>query len=214
MHIVEGILSPPVIVVGTLCAAAGVGIGLKKMDANDVPRVGVLTAAFFVASLVHVSFGVASAHFILNGLLGILLGWAAFPAIFIGLTLQTLFFGFGGISVLGVNTLTMALPAVGCYYIFRPYIQLDVTKKQRALSGGALTGMLAGIFAVAGAAILFSLVLLSGGPEFMTAAGAILVAHLPIMVMEGIATGTILSYLLRVRPEVFNLTALPEASNA
>lgn len=261
MHIEEGILSPPVLIAGTVCAAAGVAMGLKKMDAQDIPRVGVLTATFFVASLIHVPFGVASAHLILNGLLGILLGWVAFPAIFIGLTLQTLFFGYGGLSVLGVNTLTMALPAVLCHYLFRPTLEtqsgarslplllsmgglgvlgvllfrsggqyllfltfalivigapfvLELFKKQRSMSAGVLTGVFTGIYAVAGSGILFSTVLLLSGREFQLAAGGILVVHLPLMLVEGIATATILSFLLRVRPEVFNLATLPEANNA
>ena len=39
---------------------------------------GLLGAAFFVASLIHVPIGFSSAHLILNGLLGVVLGWAAF----------------------------------------------------------------------------------------------------------------------------------------
>ena len=46
------------------------------------------TPAIFVASLVHVPVGPSSMHLVLNGLLGLLLGWAAFPAILVGLLLQ------------------------------------------------------------------------------------------------------------------------------
>ena len=55
-------------------------------------------------------------HLILNGLLGLLLGWAAFPAILVGLALQALLFQYGGLIVLGVNTFNMAMPAVVCHY--------------------------------------------------------------------------------------------------
>jgi cobalt/nickel transport system permease protein len=46
------------------------------------------------------------------GIVGLRLGWGAFPAILVALTLQTVFFRFGGITTLGVNTVSMAMPAV------------------------------------------------------------------------------------------------------
>ena len=54
----------------------------------------------------------SSAHLILNGLLGVVLGWAAFPVIFVALLLQAVLFQFGGFTVLGVNTATMGLGAL------------------------------------------------------------------------------------------------------
>ena len=97
MHISEGVLSPPVLVAGAALTAAGVAMGLRKMDNEKIPRVAVLTAAFFVASLIRVPLGPSSVHLILNGLLGLVLGWAAFPAILVGLALQAILFQFGGL---------------------------------------------------------------------------------------------------------------------
>ncbi|MBT8490440.1 MAG: energy-coupling factor ABC transporter permease, partial [Deltaproteobacteria bacterium] len=85
MHISEGVLNMPVLVTGFACAAAGVAIGVKKMDADNIPKIAVLSAAFFVASLIHVPMGFVSVHLVLNGLVGILLGWTAFPAIMVAL---------------------------------------------------------------------------------------------------------------------------------
>ena len=107
-HVVDGILSTPVIVAGTAMAAVGIAVGLRRVDGVRLPPVS--RAAFFVASLVHVPLGPSNAHLILNGLLGIVLGLAALPAIFVGLFLQALFFGYGGITVLGVNTIVMGVP--------------------------------------------------------------------------------------------------------
>ena len=73
MHISEGVLSAPVLTTGAVLAAVGVAVGLKKMDDERVPQVGVLSAAFFVASLIHVPVGPSAAHLVLNGLLGLLL---------------------------------------------------------------------------------------------------------------------------------------------
>ena len=88
------------------------------MDHDQIAKVGILAAAFFVASLIHVPLGPANAHLTLNGLVRLLLGWGAFPAILVALSLQTTFFQFGGLTTLGVNTLIMAFPAVSCYLIF------------------------------------------------------------------------------------------------
>lgn len=67
MHIAEGVLSAPVLITGAVVAAAGVAYGLKKIQANHFMLAGLLGAAFFVASLIHVPIGFSSAHLILNG---------------------------------------------------------------------------------------------------------------------------------------------------
>ena len=112
MHISEGVLSPAVLGAGAVLAAAGIVIGLRKLDYDRLMTVAILAAAFFVGSLIHVPIGPSSVHLILNGLLGMLLGWAAFPSIFVALMLQAILFQYGGITVLGVNTFNMAFPAV------------------------------------------------------------------------------------------------------
>ena len=118
MHISEGILSGPVLISGVVLAAAGTAIGLKKLDYERIPRAAILSAAFFVASLIHVPIGPSSVHLILNGIIGLILGWGAFPVILVALVLQAVFFQFGGITTLGVNTMIMAFPAIICYYLF------------------------------------------------------------------------------------------------
>ena len=95
MHIAEGVLSAPVLLTGAVVAAGGTSIGLKKIDYDRIMTVALLAAAFFVASLVHIPIGPASGHLLLNGLMGVILGWGAFPAILVGLFLQALLFQFG-----------------------------------------------------------------------------------------------------------------------
>lgn len=97
MHISEGVLSPAVLGAGAVLAAAGIVIGLRKLDYDRLMTVAILAAAFFVGSLIHVPIGPSSVHLILNGLLGMLLGWAAFPSIFVALMLQAILFQYGGI---------------------------------------------------------------------------------------------------------------------
>ena len=85
MHIQEGALSGStegivVLCAGAALAAAGTALGLRKMDYQRVPQVAMLSSAFFVASFIHVPVGPTNVHLVLNGLAGLILGWAAFPA--------------------------------------------------------------------------------------------------------------------------------------
>jgi cobalt/nickel transport system permease protein len=199
MHISEGVLSAPVLVVGALLTAGGTALGLKKMDYERIPEVAVLSSAFFVASLIHVPIGPASAHLILNGLVGLLLGWMAFPSILVALGLQALLFQFGGFTTLGVNTLNMAVPAIIAYYLFN----LPVRKGNRLLS--IISGVAAGVTGVGVGALLVTLTLVSTGESFFPVARLVLFIHLPVMVVEGIITAFCVTFLKRVKPEILEV---------
>lgn len=194
MHISEGVLSAPVLVTGALLSLAGLAIGLSKIKNEDIPKVAVLSSAFFVASLIHVPVGPTSAHLVLNGLIGMLLGWAAFPSIFVGLLLQALVFQFGGLTTLGVNTFSMAMPGVLAYYVFRKLLGKG---KNLAFIGGFLGGALSLLLA----AVFVSIALVETEKSFITVAGTLLAMHLPIAAIEGIITGFVVIYLKKVKPE-------------
>ena len=110
-HIPDGVLSAPVLITGVVVSFAGCAHALRRLEPDQIPQTAMLAAVFFIAALIHFPVGPTSVHLILNGLTGVALGWAAFPAILVGLSLQALMFGFGGVIVLGVNTMTMAAPA-------------------------------------------------------------------------------------------------------
>lgn len=193
MHISEGVLAAPVLLSGAVLTVAGTAVGLKRMDYDHIMSVAILSAAFFVASLVHVPVGPSSAHLILNGLLGLVLGWAAFPSILVALLLQAVLFQFGGLTVLGLNTFTMAAPAVLCHYLFRPLL----------LNGKASVGaFLVGFCSVLLSALLAGGALALSGDAFVPVAGGLVATHVPIMVAEGFITMFTYSFLARVKPEI------------
>ncbi|CAB5128164.1 Substrate-specific component NikM of nickel ECF transporter [Olavius algarvensis associated proteobacterium Delta 3] len=194
MHISEGILSGPVLLSGAALAVVGTGIGLKQMDYDRVAQAGVLSASFFVASLIHVPIGPSSIHLILNGVVGLLLGWGAFPAILVALVLQAILFQYGGITTLGVNTVLMALPAVLCYYLFIPMIRSD--KKGVFLTGAFFVG--SGAILLSGIIVALSLVFT--GESFLEAAALVVAAHVPIMVIEGVITMFCVGFIKKVQP--------------
>lgn len=202
MHISDGVLSESLVgqallAGGAVLALAGTGVGLSKLDFERVPRVAVLTSAFFVASLVHVKVGPTSVHLILNGLVGVILGWAAFPALLIGLFLQAIFFGHGGITTLGLNLFNFAVPALLCFALFARSIR-------RRGNGRAafLFGFAAGALAILLSSLLLAAQLLLTGEEFELIAQGVFLAHLPIAAVEGFVTAAAVSFITRVRPEL------------
>jgi cobalt/nickel transport system permease protein len=197
MHISEGVLTAPVLGSGAVLTLAGLALGLRKMDHEKLPEVGVLSSVFFVASLVHVPIGPSAAHLVLNGVCGILLGWLAFPAIFVGLTLQAVLFGFGGLTTLGVNTLNMAFPAVLVGYLCRRFIR----SPHRAVRAVAEFIAGAGAIVLSGLMVAASLVL-ALGQSIDSAARLIFLAHVPVMIIEGIITVFVVEFIRKVRPEM------------
>lgn len=196
------------LITGAVLAASGLAYGLRKMDNDHLPRVALLSAAFFVASLIHIPLGPAAAHLVLNGLVGILLGWVAIPAIFVALLLQAILFQFGGLTALGVNTVVMAGPAVligglGGWILRRK------GNPSTALVG--LVGAVAGGGCILLSGLLLGLVLVFSGQEFITTAKVVVVAHLPIMALEAVITAAALSFLVKVRPAMVGLNG-PVAS--
>ncbi|MBO9402468.1 cobalt transporter CbiM [Shimia sp. R9_3] len=197
MHIVDGALSNPVVIGGALAAVGGIAMGLRSLDLDRIPAAGVLSASFFVASLIHVPIGPSSVHLILNGLAGLLLGWAAFPALFVGLLLQAVFFGFGGLTVLGINAVNIAFPAVLAWMLFGRLIGRGSPVQ------GAIWGGIGGAFAIAATTALVAVSLALSGEEFITAAKLVFFAHIPVMVIEAVLTGFAVLLARKVKPELF-----------
>lgn len=199
-HIPDGVLSMPVLAAGVAVSAAGCAYGLKRLHPDRIPQVGVLSSVFFVASLVHFPVGPSSVHLILNGLMGVALGWAAFPAILVALLLQAVLFGFGGLVVLGVNVMNMAVPAVLCGLTFRRVRRSFPGNTRAAVAAATLAGA-AGVL-LTGLAVAASLAL--SGREFLTAAHLVVLTHLPVMVIEAVFTAAAVGLVLRVKPAVLD----------
>jgi len=199
MHISEGILSAPVLLAGAALTATAVGYSLKKMEHKEVPKVAILSSVFFVASLIHVPLGPTSVHLILNGIIGVLLGWSAFPAILVALALQGVLFQFGGITTLGVNTFNMAFPAIICFYLFN-----------RGVKGennfiALMMAFVCGFLAVLLSGVMVAVALVFTGEPFMQVAKLVLIAHLPVMILEGVLTVFCIGFLRKVRPEILDI---------
>lgn len=192
MHIAEGVLSLPVLAVGVSIAAAGTAYGIRKLPSEAVPRCGVVSAALFVASLIHINLGVSSVHLVLNGLGGLFLGWSLFPAYLVALLLQAVLFQFGGLVVLGVNTSVMAGPGVLAGLFARYLLSREVPPP--------LCGFIAGAGGVIGAAVAVAGALVFEGEAFRATALLLVGANIPIALIEGIVTAFIVAFLSRTAP--------------
>lgn len=200
-HIPDGILSLPVLLGGGGLAAAGLALGLRRLDDREIAETGILAAVFFVVSLVSIPIGPSTIHLLLGGLMGVVLGWRAFPAVFVGLLLQAVMFGFGGLTTLGVDTVDMALPGVVAAALARPFLAAD-----RPARAAVLGGLVAAL-AVAGTAAGLSLALALSASAYVPSAEVILVTYLPLAAIEAVITGSVLSFLARVKPEMLLLEA-------
>ncbi|GIW82498.1 MAG: hypothetical protein KatS3mg105_4305 [Gemmatales bacterium] len=112
VHIADGILAAPWLLGGFIVAALLLYIGGRQLDEEEIPQIALLTAVFFIVSLIHFRIGASSVHLLFNGLLGVVLGRRAALAIPVGLFLQAALIGHGGFYTLGVNTCVLLLPAL------------------------------------------------------------------------------------------------------
>lgn len=197
MHISDGVL-PTAVSVGSYLVSAGlVTWSARRTPAEELPKVAVVSAAFFVAALIHVPFGPTSVHLLIPGLAGALLGSSVFLAIALGLLLQSLLFQFGGLTALGANALMMGVPALFCGWLFT------------RLRGGAgarqaLLGGVAGALGTVLAALFLALLLVTGGEDFFGVAKVALAAHAPVFLIEGVVSFFTIGFLARVKPELLN----------
>ncbi len=118
MHIADGIL-PAGLTIGSH-VASGIVLVLttKNAEKQEIPKISLFTAMFFIASLIHIPIPPTSVHLVLCGLIGIILGKYSFSAIWVGLLFQAIMFQHGGILSLGVNALNFGIPALLSYLIF------------------------------------------------------------------------------------------------
>ncbi len=212
MHVADGFVPPAVWISGYAATGLATWFSLFKIHqktdpSTGIPKASLLTAAFFVASALYIPIPpVGTVHLILNGLLGVVLGYYAFPAILIGLFLQAVMFGHGGLTTLGLNALIMGLPAFLAYYSFRSRAlwQRILPEKQAiglsAFIGGSLgVGLAVGLFY---GILLFTIASDLAGTAERTALVTLVLAHGPLVILEGIFTTMTVLFLHQVKPEL------------
>lgn len=197
MHLSEGLLRPEILIGGAVISAAFTLYAFKTLKDDEIPKTAVLSALFFLASFIHVPIGPTSVHLVLGGIVGAMLGIRAFIAIFVALLLQGVLFGFGGLTTLGINLFNLATPTLIGYWLF----MLPSTKRWQK----DMLWFLVGFIPLALSAFLLSLTLALNGDAFVDAAKLALMAHLPIMFIEGFITLFALRFIEKVSPHLLHV---------
>jgi cobalt/nickel transport system permease protein len=112
--------------------------------------------------------------------------------------LQYLLLQHGGQTTLGINTCIVGVPALAAGALYPLLRRLGVPAFGR--------GVLLGGGAVAGAALLNFLVLLFGGKEdWQLLAKFVLLAHVPVVILEGAMLGVLVRYIEKVKPSLLGV---------
>lgn len=218
MHMADALISPAV--GGMLWAMSGGMIAFcahkvkQAMQDRLVPLMGVMGAFVFAAQMINFSIpGTGSSGHLVGGLmLAILLGpYAAFLVIASVLTIQAFFFADGGLLALGCNIFNMGFLSVFVAYPLYKAIAKGRHGTTRAWTA-ALVASLAGLQLGALCVVLETTA--SGISELPFGAFVLMMLpiHLAIGVVEGLATATVVAFVVRARPEL--VSTAPEVRTA
>ena len=116
-------------------------------------------------------------------------------------------FQHGGITTLGVNAIIMGVPALFAYHLFR----LKSVGNHNGPTKTGIFGFLAGFGSIAVSVMLFAVILLTFIPAGLnvsmerTAIISLIIAHVPLMFIEGAFTALVVVFLLRVQPRLLGV---------
>lgn len=198
MHISDGVLPASVSIAGFAATAVIAAWSARKTRTDDLPKIAIVTSAFFVASLISVPIAVTSVHLLLPGLVGILLGRSAFLSITVGVALQSLLFQMGGITAIGVNSVMMGTPALICAGLFQLF-------RGGSLARHVIAGAVSGGLGVILAALLLVFFLYLSGEDFWGVAKIAVLWHLVVAAIESAISAFTVSFLFKVKPDALNV---------
>lgn len=211
MHIPDGLL-PPSVCISSYAITGGITwFSLRQIRKEEdyqqqIPKASLLTAAFFVSSLIHIPIPPFSIHLILNGVMGLILGYFAFPAILIGLFFQAVFFQHGGLSTLGINAIIMGLPSLVAYHLW----QLKKLPPFNNPLGNNILAFFVGGIGIFLSALLFVFITLNNiSPDLnidteKTAILTSLIGYGIQAIIEGSLTVMLVNFFYKVKPEILN----------
>lgn len=211
MHIPDGLL-PPSVCISSYAITGGITwFSLRQIRKQEdyqqqIPKASLLTAAFFVSSLINIPIPPFSIHLILNGVMGLILGYFAFPAILIGLFFQAVFFQHGGLSTLGINAIIMGLPSLVAYHLW----QLRKLSPFNNPLGNNILAFFVGGIGIFLSALLFVFITLNNiSPDLnidteKTAILTSLIGYGIQAIIEGSLTVMLVNFFYKVKPEILN----------
>jgi len=197
MHIADGVLGLEITVVVSAIALVTMIKAVKELKNEDISLTGVASAMFFIASFIHIPFGVTQIHLILLGVIGILISWSSFVAIFAALVLQAFLLGYGGVVSIGVNLFIMAVPAVLVSYLYHTSFIQNLNDKVKFF----IVGFMGTFFAT----LFLTTILYFSKEEYNYAAFSIFSVNIITMVIEGIVSMFLLLFIKKAYPKVLKV---------
>lgn len=208
MHVPDGFLNLPVIVVTWVIAIALIAISLKQAQVEykerAVPLMGVCAAFIFAAQMINFPIpGGTSGHLLGGTLAGALLGpWAGSLVMAVVFIVQGTVFQDGGLTALGANIFNMGLIGTfGGYYLYKTI--------RVAVGRDTLQGVLVGVAIAAWTSVVVASVVcafelaLSGTVPLTVALTAMASWHVLIGIGEAVISVIALSFIWRTRPDLF-----------
>lgn len=207
----DALISAPVAGIADVVAGALVVLAGQKLkhDRNNslIPLMGGMGAFIFAAQMINFSIpGTGSSGHIIGGvLLAAVLGpWAAFLTLACVLLIQCLVFADGGLMAIGCNIINMgAMSSLVAYpLIFKPMLRFPASP-WKIMGVSVLTcviGLELGACLVVGETIMSGITALPADKFCLF----MLPIHLVIGVGEGLATGAVLCFLQRTRPDLLD----------
>lgn len=216
MHIPDGFLSLPVILVTWVLSIALIATSLKKVkseyEERAVPLMGVCAAFIFAAQMINFPIpGGTSGHLLGGTLAGVLLGpWAGSLVMSVVFIVQAVLFQDGGITVLGANIFNMGLVGTfGGYYLYQAIRKVLGWNTWRGIGTGTAIASWVSVFV---ASLLCALqIALSGTIELPVALSAMAFWHVMIGLGEAVITTIAVSFIHRTRPELLYKPPRPVA---
>lgn len=206
MHIPDGFLDTKTwISLGVVSiGAAGVAVKQinKKFGDKQIPVMGVVAAFIFAAQMLNFPIGGGtSGHFMGAALASIILG--PFTGILIMTTVlivQCLVFQDGGLTALGANIFNMGI--VGSFTSYYVYTVINKLGKKGIFVGTFAGAWLSIVVAAAFCAVELAV---SGTTPIRIVLPAMVAVHAVIGVVEGLITVSVITFILKVRPDILEL---------
>jgi len=204
MHLPDGIIPLWQTVIYWIITLIFLALYLFKLSKEDKREKMIINTAIIAAVTIAASslsipspFGVPI-HFFIIPLAAILLGpLTAVTVAFLCFTVQFLFLGMGGITTIGVNTVTMGIVMSFSTYIFYK-LTLDLDVKLSIFSGtfmGIILATVAEILILIGANVATLELLLTTLIPF----------YLFVAVIEGVTNVFIINFISKIKPEMLKL---------
>lgn len=226
MHIPDGYLSPSTCAVTFAAALPFWYVATRRLskglNTRLVPLLSVVSAFSFVIMMFNLPLpGGTTGHATGMAIAAILLGpWGAVVAISVALFIQALFFGDGGLTAFGANSLNMAiLGSFVAYGVYSLVAGASAVTSLRRLVAAALAGYVAINVAALATAVEFGVQPMlfhdaAGAPLYAPyplsiAVPAMLVGHLTVAgLAEMLMTAAVVAFLQKSNPQLLERHAL------